>query len=802
MNRLRLIVSAAASFGSLLAPWNPAAAQAVADAPAALATPAPAADNADPVKIEEIVVTATRREGYIDDIPTSISAYGGEDLKAVGVRDTRELGKLVAGFTAADSGFNTPIYTLRGVGFADSSFANQSTVGVYLDEVSLAYPVMSKGPNLDLARVEVLKGPQGTLYGRNSTGGTINYIANKPTRSFRAGADVTGGSYGRFDTEGYVSGPITDNLRVRVAGSLSESTTGWQFSNTRPDDRLGKVSKRAARAIADWDISESLSLRLALSGWLDKSEPQAPYAVGIRPQNPLVPGNASISPNLRDYPLRPDNRNSKLGDWNPDGGFGLNDNFWNATLKPVWAINEDLRLIGLFAFNQVRSDGSALPQGGTNLENIDQFLTGNIRSVSGEVRLEGTVGEKAEWLVGVNSNYDEYGIVSEGRGSENSLNFPFYGSTAPLFKPLVLNRGSARGDGQIRSNGVFADGSWAFIDSLKLTAGIRYTRETQSYGGCTYENADNDSIIPLSALFSFASLARGGSSVVQPGECGSVGPDGNTGLYEDQLKQDNIAYRSVLSWTPVADTLFYGSYTRGYKSGGFPTVFSVDQASLAPVVQERLDAYEVGAKLGLFGNRVQLNSAAFYYDYKDKQLLTYFNDPIFGALQYLQNVPKSRVHGVELTATWLPIRNLNLTALGSYVRTKVIEFEGQTATGADYDFAGRPFNYAPKLQATLLANYTFTVADSLNINPGASWTYAGATNSTLEGDPLFSLNQHEIIDVRVGFSAPGQRWTVTAFARNLSNEFYKASVVNLGDTVFAYTGQPRIVGVTFSYDIR
>lgn len=773
--------------------------------PAAAATPAAATAAAGPgavTRIEEVIVTANRREGYIDDIPTSISAYSGEDLKAVGVRDTRELSKLVAGFTFADSGFNTPIYTLRGVGFADSSFANQSTVGVYLDEVALAYPVMTKGPNFDLRRVEVLKGPQGTLYGRNSTGGTINYVANKPTRKFDAGFDVTGGSYGRFDTEGFISGPITDNFRVRLAGTLSESTTGWQTSLTRPDDRLGKVSKRAARAIADWDVIEDVSVRLALSGWQDNSEPQAPFAVGIRPQNPLVPGNASISPRLRDYPLRPDNANPKVADWNPDGNFGLNDDFWNATLKPRWAISDSLTLTGLFAYSQVRSDGSALPQGGTDLENIDQFLRGNIRSTSGEIRLEGKIGERADWVVGVNSSYDQYGIISEGRASENSLNFPLYGSTPPLFTPLVLNRGSARGDGQIRSNGVFGDATWEFIDTLKLTGGIRYSRESQTYAGCTFENADNDSIIPLSVLFTFASLARGGNTVVRPGECGSVDADGNAGLYSDRLKQDNLAYRSVLSWTPLDDTLFYGSYTRGYKSGGFPTVFSVDQASLAPVVQERLDAYEVGTKVGMFDNRLQVNAAAFHYNYRDKQLLTYFTDPIFGALQYLQNVPKSKVDGGELTVTWIPVPNLTLTALGSYIRTKVIRFTGQTATGADFDFAGRPFNYAPRVQGSVLANYTFTVADTLNISPGVTYSYAGNTNSTLEGDPLFTLNEHEIIDVRLGFSRPGERWTVTAFARNLTNEFYRASVVNLGDTVFAYTGQPRIVGVTFSYDLR
>jgi len=179
-----------------------------------------------------------------------------------------------------------------------------------------------------------------------------------------------------------------------------------------------------------------------------------------------------------------------------------------------------------------------------------------------------------------------------------------------------------------------------------------------------------------------------------------------------------------------------------------------------------------------------------------------FADPLFGNLQYLQNVPKSRVQGGEITATWLPIRNLNITVLGSYVRTKVIEYVGLTATGADFDFAGRPFNYVPRLQGSVLADYTFTIADALNVAPGVTWSHTGATNSTLEGDPFFTLNEHQIVDLRLGFSAPGQKWQVTAFVRNLSNEFYRASVVNLGDTAFAYSGQPRIVGVTLSYDIR
>jgi iron complex outermembrane receptor protein len=149
--------------------------------------------------------------------PLVNTTYTGADLQALGVNDTRDLGKLLPGFSYADGGFNTPTYTLRGVGFNENSQTASATVGVYIDEFNLPFPIMTKGSNLDIARVEVLKGPQGTLYGRNTTGGAINYIANKPTDSLVYGGSA---SYSRFETleaEGFVSGPLNDTLSARLA---------------------------------------------------------------------------------------------------------------------------------------------------------------------------------------------------------------------------------------------------------------------------------------------------------------------------------------------------------------------------------------------------------------------------------------------------------------------------------------------------------------------------------------------------------------------------------------------------------
>src|SRR6202008_3637134 len=180
-----------------------------APAPAATAEPAPSAG----IGLEEIIVTAQKRSEKIDDVPIAISAFGGETLNQLGVTDTRDLARLVPGFNANESGRGSTLFTMRGVGFADTTYTATNTVGTYIDEVNLPYSVMTRGANLDIQRVEVLKGPQGTLYGRNTTGGLINYIAKAPTDEFEAGT-IT--SYGRFNTvesENYLSGPILDSLK-------------------------------------------------------------------------------------------------------------------------------------------------------------------------------------------------------------------------------------------------------------------------------------------------------------------------------------------------------------------------------------------------------------------------------------------------------------------------------------------------------------------------------------------------------------------------------------------------------------
>lgn len=229
-------------------------------------------------ELSEIVVTAQRRSEKLSDVPLSITAASADQLKAIGVQGPKDLEKLVPGFTYQLSSYGQPVYTIRGVGFLDTALGISPGVSIYVDQVPLPYAPMAAGAPLDVERVEVLKGPQGTLYGENSTGGAVNYIAAKPTHDFQTGFDL---SFGRFDAvnaEGYVSGPLTDSLTARLS-ARTEQSGPWQKSYTR-NDQLGARHFTAARLLLDIDPNDRVHFELNANGWIDTSDTQAAQFFG------------------------------------------------------------------------------------------------------------------------------------------------------------------------------------------------------------------------------------------------------------------------------------------------------------------------------------------------------------------------------------------------------------------------------------------------------------------------------------------------------------------------------------------
>ncbi|MGQ0698410.1 MAG: TonB-dependent receptor [Panacagrimonas sp.] len=802
------------------------------DVPAAQPEPEPAAENTRSALGGEIVVTAQRREEAINDVPIAISAFSGEALQELGITDTRDLGNVIPGLSVSNAGFNKPVYTLRGIGFNETSQTASSTVGVYIDELNFPFDVMTKGANLDIERVEVLKGPQGTLYGRNTTGGAVNYVARKPDSVFEAGGTA---SYSRFqttDVEGFVSGALTDTVNARFAVRDIRSQEGWQYSLTRPDDELGKIDKQSARLIVDWNASENLPIRFMLQGWRDHSEPQVPQAIGIDAQNPIL-GNLGLHPDVRNHPLVPRNTDdNRVADWPTEFPWELKDSFYMGSVRADWAIDDTRTLTLQGAYQDYLSDNSLLPQNGLSVINVENRLYAHTTAYNLEARLAGTWLEDGKWQLGLFHSSDHVREDLEFFTDTNSAVFIVPGpgvspeareayeafltqlglgalSGLPILPgdPLVTDAITVLADQVADTYAVFGNLDIPVTDTLKTTLGLRYTNEVRDYTGCSADSPERTKGIGFAPVIIAIQLAgpvlNPGSRIptvfAKPGECFTVDPEtNNAGAYSGKLDEDNVSGRAALDWKPDDDTLLYVSYSRGFKSGSFPAISASNSGQLEPVTQEQLDAIETGGKLTLFDRDVQLNYALFYYDYKDKQLLNRVVDPLFGPLPILKNAPKSEVLGAELELQVSPLSGLFLSASASYLKTEVKEFVGIDEAGDERDFAGNAFNFTPEFSYALLANYVFAVSQSLDMTVGADYNHKGSTNSVLGGDDFFEHDAYGVTNLRLGVGRNDGVWEVTAWGRNIFDEFYTVSVFDPGDAISRYTGMTRTYGLSLA----
>ncbi len=770
--------------------------------------------------IEEVVVRAQRREENVLDVPIAVTALSGEQLKTLGVSDARELGGVVPGLVVSEGGQGAPVYTLRGVGFTDSSYFATPTTAVYLDEVNLPYSIMSKGAIFDIEQVEVLKGPQGTMFGRSTTGGAINFIANKPAMEFEAGLTAT---YSRFDTkdyEAYVSGPLFDGLNYRIAARDIQRDEGWQYSNTNKDKTLGEQDRDAIRLLLEWQPSEVISFNLVATQWRDRSDAQAGQPIALVPQNPYandsqIPGSEQglVAQSVRDYPLvSRDTGDNRVAEWctghpecvRSDGrpmDFKLDETFKQVSLKSRWNINSNLQLDLLGSYTELVSDDSEIPTGAFNQRHAELAVDVVMEVVDYEARLSGwNDSESIRWLVGYHTTprdtVDEYlDLIMSGNAS---VVFP-----APILEQslLITEYYFSVADLQYESRAPYANFEWQFVEDFKLILGARYTEEERSYSGCSGSKSPVNGMYGLfQALATQRALEAGTTpEIVDVNGCFSVGEGGKVGAYNETLEEDSMSYRAVIDWTPRDDYLFYASYTRGFKSGSFPLFQTSDHAQLESAKQEQVDAYELGAKVDVWDRKAHINSAVFYYRYRDKQLLSRFNDPVFGALPTLRNAPKSEVKGIELDFTLTPFNGLYLAGAIAYLQTEILEFQAINNRGEEVDLAGQEFNYSPELSYSLTGDYSLPVGDNYELGVGVDYVYVDETNSSIEGDPIFAHPDYGVTNARLRFGRLNSDWMITLWGKNIFSEYVVNSVQQgVGDLKYRTTGMPQTYGVSLA----
>ncbi len=605
--------------------------------------------KAEPFTIETLVVTAQRREETANSVGMPIQAFSGETLQQLRVTDPKDLSAVAPSFTVSQSYQGVPTYTLRGIGFNTINLSATSTVGTYVDEVAYAYPFMNTGPIFDLERVEVLKGPQGTLYGRNTTAGLIDFVTNKPSETFEGSVTGEVGNYQTHNLEGYVSGPLARGLQGRLSFRSEDSDEGWQVSNTR-GERQGENHRVGWRGALAMQPSDTLEIDFSYSGWVNTSDTVAAQGVGFTPATAASPFNA---PGLVNYIGTHKPTKASQADWAPlstrgvDVGTGLgvagrpreDDRMDALKLKVVWDLSDSVRMVSLTSYNELTRD-AVFDWSGAPYEILVQKAHGEIESAAEELHFEGKT-DKGSWLVGGYVAHDE--ILDSNRtllGQNANVGLVRFAGSTLLATPFnsgaytALQMSQAfrtyEDVGNIETDtwSVFGNIDHQLTDDLKLTLGVRYSQDKQDYAGCSRDF--NGNMLPNvnvvnRALF-FA--AYGPVAPISQGQCNTFDPVKKSfGLVTSRLDEDNLAWRVALDWKASEDVLLFGSISRGAKAGVTPINAANISTQNAPATQELLTAYEAGLKAGLLDHRLQANVSVFYYDYTDKQLERLFRRP-------------------------------------------------------------------------------------------------------------------------------------------------------------------------------
>jgi len=756
----------------------------------------PALAQADTESFGEIVVTVQKRDENLSDVPLSVTAASAETLSDYGITEVSQLEKLVPGFTYQLSTFGVPVYTLRGVGFYERSVGSSPAVSIYTDQVPLTYAVMTTGVSLDLQRVEVLKGPQGTLFGQNATGGAINYIAARPTEEFAFGGDISVGNFGAVDTNAYISGPLSDTARARLSVRRNVQDE-WQNSLTRNDEN-GAKDFTSGRLLVDWDPIPALSFQLSLAAWSDQSDTQTGQFLAFRPSRACNAGGlpapcAALTGNPQGYPVPP--TEARASDWDPGRNLERDDQFRQVSLRADWRINESLTLTSLTAQTDFDQTMPIDPDG-TNYKDYSNIIQGDIALTFQELRLSGEVGDKAQWMIGVNYQ-DEH--------ADELLNLDFAATNASV-GPFLYQRAIFVNLQSSETTGVFGSLDYNLTDAVTARASARYTTYERNFEGGMRDPGDG----VFAAGFTFLSdVVLAGPPLVIPAGgyvtlTSPTNPAPVTNGVRNTLDEDNVSFRVGLDWEPTEDTLLYANVARGYKSGSFPTIPGVFASQYRPVTQESLVAYEAGVKTLLADGMVRLNAAAFYYNYEDKQILGTTLFPVFGPLPILVNIPESHIQGLEFDAALRPVTGLELTVGATYVDSEidVNPADARDPFGTPTSFVGEAFPSTPEWQFVAGANYEFPVGETLQGFAGANYSYRTKTNATLGEDPLHVIDAYGLLDLRAGVGAADGSWRFAIWGRNVTDEYYWNNVARAIDTVTRYAGMPTTYGVslTFRYE--
>lgn len=724
------------------------------------------AQETQPQAIEEIIVTALKRATSIQTTPISISAVSAEAIANSGVQTIADLGASVPGLNFVNSGPSFSRVVIRGI-----NAAGEPTVGVYYDETPVTGSVgtgNSAGAStpefrlFDVDRVEVLRGPQGTLYGSGSMGGTLRTIYKKPGYAFEAAADASlsktdGASNWNYEAQGVVNVPVVeDKVAVRLVGFYRD--TGGYIDNTfLKIDGINASKTYGGRALVRVEPHEALTIDLAY--YMNRTEAGAPYWLPVL-------GKFKSDARVR----QPINDDLDL--------YSITANYDLGPVKAVGAVSylkRDLSSVGdtsLFIAAQ-RTPGrcQSIVGGGAacsaaQLAGYYAFVDGQYPSglnpqegldtYTAEIRFSSDYQSPVQWTLG--------GFYSDRNSKVWNPAYLANAATGEFIQPEILLTGR-RIDDTLKQYAAFGDLSFDLTDKLNLTAGARYFKYTKDIIGET----------PIPNVLVGAQLTP--PTRVASDEKGWV-------------------FRFNGSYKLTPNAMLYAEASQGFRPGGANQVLGLP-GNLTPYDSDTLWNYELGVKTSFWDRRAIFNADVFQIDWSDMQVSQRTPN---GAFSYIGNAGKARIRGVEIDAQLRPATGLTITGNASFMDAELTANQPLAGAVASAGYKGDRIPYVPRKQAGIAITYERPLKDGLNGMARIDYNYVGSSFNEFRTQYVYArkIQAYDLINARLGIEATDRGWGAYLFASNLANETailtQSASAVSLGRTnVFSAT--PRTIGL-------
>ena len=748
--------------------------------------------------LQDIVVTAQKREQNLTEVPAAITAVTGDKLETLGVQNLPEVARLVPNFNVNyDRGQNsTPNFALRGVrGDGLPSRFNESSIAIYADEVFLSDETLINTLLFDVGRVEVLRGPQGTVFGKNTTGGLVHFISAKPTNEFSGYFNLQYGSANETIIEAALSGPVSDRIRVRVSGKWDRDDGRFKNDylgagqNGIPT-RIGDTNNWGERGIVDIDLTDRTMLRLIGNYGENNSQPQPGRAFGALPVGSTktsgftradICSNADILAGrcvsltqivLGGAPV--------VGRLPGHGITNLTDDedYIHGVIRSGTAIlTHDLGWATATSITDYRSghfylsidgDGGLTPSVNTGYDILASFLNRS-HQFSQELRLNGNTSAFS-WVTGLYYENDH-------KESTQITDYRTLGKFLP-FNLSFLQQ--ADGAVNTRSYALFGQLDAHLSSKFTLSMGGRYSLEQRELVQAdTFQT--NLSPVPSSPPVQNILAA----------------------LPQPKINNKNFTGKISLSFEPNAASNYYMTYSRGIKGAGFSSGYNpsnslaVNVALTGPVGQEVLDAFELGAKKR-FGNKLSINSAAFFYDFNGKQeTLNLFNGLV--AIQSYLNVGEAQIYGIETEINYRPSRRWDLSVSAGALHSEVVKSS---------IFVTDQFGVPRSLQGSRLAqtpDWDFNAIGAYHVPTRVGqFTLQGEIRGqgnqsySITNDPLANEESHIFTNFRLLWNSANGRYNASALVTNAFNEreaVRMTAVASALGAVSSAEGEGRIWGI-------